>query len=163
MEATSRELSAAVRIRTEELEYAKRETEFYLNIWAHKVGNLLQGMTTYLDLFSVSNDPEFLSQPQETAKDLSSEAIAINRQVAALLRVKENEVARTWPVHLPNMIKRAYDDSIEALDVSPESLILEGESDAQVIADDFLDLVFISLFRFIFRNLLSDNPLKLKC
>jgi hypothetical protein len=156
-----RELSEAVKVRTEELEYAKRETEFYLNIWAHKVGNLLQGMTTYLDLFSASMDPDFLSQPQETAKDLSSEAIAINRQVAALLRVKENEVARTWPVHLPNMIKKAYDDSIEALDASPESLILEGESDSQVIADDFLDLVFISLFRFIFRNRLSDNPLRL--
>jgi hypothetical protein len=155
-----RELSAAVRIRTEELEHAKKETEFYLNIWAHKVGNLLQGMTTYLDLFSSSIDPEFLSQPQETAKDLSGQATIINRQVAALLRVKENEVARTWPVHLPNVIKKAYDDSVEALEEKPEAPIFEGEGDAHVIADDFLDLVFISLFSFILRNCPSDNPLK---
>jgi hypothetical protein len=157
-----RELSAAVKIRTEELEHAKKETEFYLNIWAHKVGNLLQGMTTYLDLFSASIDPEFLSQPQETAKDLSGQATMINRQVAALLRVKENEVARTWPVHLLNMIRKAYDDTVETLEKKPEAPIFEGESDAHVIADDFLDLVFISLFSFILRNCPSDNPLKLK-
>ncbi len=157
-----RELSAAVRSRTEELEYAKKETEFYLNIWAHKVGNLLQGMTTYLDLFSASIDPEFLSQPQETAKDLSGQATIINRQVAALLRIKENEESRTWPVHLLNMIKKAYDDSVESLGKSPDALILEGESKVHVIADDFLDLVFISLFRFILDNHLSENPLKLK-
>lgn len=156
-----RELSAAVRSRTEELEHAKKETEFYLNIWAHKVGNLLQGMTTYLDLFSASIDPEFLSRPQETAKDLSGEATLINRQVAALLRVKENEVARTWPVHLPNVVRKAHEDSVEALGENPDSLIFEGESDAQVIADDFLDLVFICLFRFILNNRVSETPLKL--
>ncbi|MFX1330558.1 MAG: hypothetical protein ACFE9W_03305 [Promethearchaeota archaeon] len=156
-----RELAEAVRIRTEELEQAKRETEFYLNIWAHKVGNLLQGMTTYLDLFSASIDPDFLSKPQETAKDLSGEAIVINRQVAALLRVKENEVSRTWPVHLSNMIKKAYDEVVDTLGANPDGLILEGNSKTQVIADDFLDLVFICLFRFILRNLHSDDPLKL--
>jgi hypothetical protein len=156
-----RELSTAVRIRTKELEFAKKETEFYLNIWAHKVGNLLQGMTTYLDLFSASIDPEFLSRPQETAKDLSGQATMINRQVAALLRVKETKEPRTWPVHLANMVRKGYEDAIEALDKSSEPLILEGESKIHVIADDFLDLVFICLFRFIFDNYPSENPLKL--
>ncbi len=157
-----KELSEAVRSRTEDLEYAKKETEFYLNIWAHKVGNLLQGMTTYLDLFSASIDPEFLSRPQETAKDLSGQATIINRQVAALLRVKETEEPRTWPVHLANMIRRAHEETIEALDRDSEALVLDGESKVHVIADDFLDLAFSCLFRFILDNHHPDNPLKLK-
>jgi hypothetical protein len=157
-----KDLSEAVRSRTEDLEYAKKETEFYLNIWAHKVGNLLQGMTTYLDLFSASIDPEFLSRPQETAKDLSGQATMINKQVAALLRVKENEEPRTWPVHLSNMVRKAYEETTEALGRKSEALVLDGESKVHVIADDFLDLVFNCLFRFILGNHLSGNPFKLK-
>jgi len=45
-------LTALVDLRTKQLNESKREIEFYLNIWGHKIGNLLQSMMLYLEMFS---------------------------------------------------------------------------------------------------------------
>jgi hypothetical protein len=153
-----KELAALVKLRTEELESTEKETEFYLNIWAHKVGNILQGMTTYLDLFSEAPNQENLTRPQEVAKELGGEATIINRQVAALLRVKENKEPKTWPVHLQNKIRQAHETSREILGQDSHALLLEYDEDVHVIADDLLDLVFISIFKFVMNNCTWKEP-----
>ena len=81
-------LVGLVEERTQEVEASRKESEFYLNLWGHKIGNLLQGMTMYLDLLALP-EPQNPQHLQESARGLSREAAFINRQIGILAQVKE--------------------------------------------------------------------------
>ncbi|MFW9794747.1 MAG: hypothetical protein ACFFEE_10620, partial [Candidatus Thorarchaeota archaeon] len=70
-----RHLEGLVNQRTKELNLSKQESEFYLKMWTHKMGNYLQGMITYLEILEMAE--QYSEDDRETrlaAGDLSREA-----------------------------------------------------------------------------------------
>ncbi|MFW9848309.1 MAG: sensor histidine kinase [Candidatus Thorarchaeota archaeon] len=88
-----RGLSAIVRERTQELLQARDESSFYLNIWTHEVGNILQGILMYLETLELlqSASPEIVKQiiPARILTDRATQTI---RQVAEIAAMKENAI-----------------------------------------------------------------------
>jgi hypothetical protein len=145
-------LVGLVEEKTDEVEASRKESEFYLNLWGHKIGNLLQGLVIYLDLLSLPEpqDPQSL---QKSAKGLSREAALINRQVGVLAQVKEKSELDLQPLNAHDAIQGAV-KSIEDF-TSPETLSLRFHDDADhnwVLADDLLKTVFENLLSFIIRS-----------
>ena len=147
-------LSSLVDIRTEELSESKRESEFYLNIWGHKIGNLLQSLTLYLELFSSGKKSvEDLTSIAETALDIGHEADQINKQVAALIRLKEKEKHELVPVNLVDAIKSSCRVTEEIYGSSCFSKSIEYPIDTiYVQGDELLETALENLFLFICRH-----------
>jgi hypothetical protein len=141
-----RTLETVIHKRTQELEDSKSETEFFLSAWAHKVGNMLQGITTYLDLVGyAATKGESLVSSQKEAAQLNWEAKIINRQVAWLSRVKASSKSPLVSVSLGLAISKAA-TSIAELAETRSILVTPNDEDICVLADDNLDLLFAGLF-----------------
>lgn len=140
-------LESLVSQRTVQLEEARKDTEFYLRLWTHKIGNLLQGITTYLDLIGFKAD-EFPSMKnlQKYALDLVHESTIVNRQVENLVRIKENENSVTWPVNIDHFLFKLEEKARDEQDTQLfEDGGLQIDGQIQVIADDLIDIVFSNL------------------
>jgi hypothetical protein len=140
-------LESLVRQRTIQLEDTRKDTEFYLRLWTHKIGNLLQGITTFLDLIGFKAE-EFPSMKdlQKHALDLVHESTTVNRQVENLVRIKENENSVTWPVNIGHFLSRLEEKKRNEQDA--QSFDVEGlhiDQQIQVVADDLIDIVFSNL------------------
>ncbi|MFW9793624.1 MAG: hypothetical protein ACFFEE_04950 [Candidatus Thorarchaeota archaeon] len=140
--------------RTKQLEEMKQESEFYLNVWGHKIGNLLQSMILYLEMITTSaQSNQKIVDLADAAIEIGRETGQINRQVAALIKLKEKE-----DIELNSMnISEALQSSLEITrnlygpDCFQEEYSPFPES-IQVMADEFLELVFINLLTFICKN-----------
>jgi hypothetical protein len=131
--------------RTSELRKSEKESEFYLNMWSHKVGNLLQGLITYVEL-----SEEFGGEVQDgdaigAAHQLGREATLVNRQVINLSRIKASKDRELEPRVLADAVETATRDVEGFLGESGISISLDVDGDACVQADDLLDLMFVSL------------------
>ncbi|MBA7562445.1 hypothetical protein ES708_04097 [subsurface metagenome] len=105
-------LESQVFQRTQELNQSKRESDFYLSMWTHKLGNFLQGMVTYLDILEhASQNSEDDSKTRAVARDLSREAIIVNQQVTDLMRIRERQhQGKAYRVFsLPPLLKEAWE------------------------------------------------------
>ena len=145
-------LVGLVEERTQEVEISRKESEFYLTLWGHKIGNLLQGLTMYLELLALPDphDPQHL---QESAWSLSRDAALINRQVGILAQVKEN----TPQVLIPLNPRDAIQGALEAAGilVSPDKINVQVPFDMErqrIMADSLLEAVFLNLLSFIARS-----------
>jgi signal transduction histidine kinase len=152
-------LERLVNQRTRELNLSKQESEFYLNMWTHKMGNFLQGMITYLDILelaSLNNEED--TKTRSAASDLSREAAMINQQVIQLTRIKESLDQTLWPVNLPEAFEDAIksaakllgEDSFTAEFIHREALTVKG--------DNLLPLAFHSAIAFQVRNRVDNQP-----
>jgi hypothetical protein len=145
-------LVGLVEERTYEVEASRKETEFYLNLWGHKIGNLLQGMTMYLDLLALP-DPQNPQQHREAALGLSREAALINRQVGVLAQIREISQSDLKPLDAQD----AFLGAVKTIDelMGLKTLSLQFYSDAAqhlVLADNLLDSIFENLLSFIVRS-----------
>ena len=139
-------LEVEIEKRTEELEQSKRESELFLSAWGHKVGNLLQGITTYLDLSAhYPKAGEGAQGFQKEAIQLNWEAKIINRQVTWLSQVKSSSGLPLLPVDLGRAIAKAAESIGELMDGASVSLSPSNES-VEVLADDNIDLLFTGLY-----------------
>jgi len=146
-------LVGLVEERTQEVEASRKESEFYLTLWGHKIGNLLQGMTMYLDLLALP-DPQDPKHLQESASSLSREAALINRQVGILAQVKENAPQVLIPLNTRDTIQGAL-ETMDAL-ISPDTINIRFHDDIEqrwIMADSLLEAVFVNLFSFISRSI----------
>ncbi|TFG31964.1 hypothetical protein EU527_11285 [Candidatus Thorarchaeota archaeon] len=145
-------LTSLVIARTRELEESKTESEFYLNIWGHKIGNLLQTMTLYFEMFaSGMKKPEELSNLAESAIDIGNETNMINRQVSTLLRLKEQEDTKLEECDLLHHL----DSFLKMLDVSQNDIIFSDNNNPSyvcILADSFLDTLLFNLYTFISKH-----------
>jgi len=151
-------LTRLVHDRTIQLERSREESEFYLNVWGHKIGNLLQGMMLYLEMLSTGEKTaKEIEELAGTAIDIGRETTIINRQVAALIRVKEKDNRELSPVSLTSALDYALENAKDTVGAhcACADINLEGPS-IQVLADDHLDLVFINLLTHICRE--NDEP-----
>ena len=146
-------LVGLVEERTSEVETSRKESEFYLALWGHKIGNLLQGMTMYLELLALPN-PEDTDHLRESAWGLSREAALINRQVGILAQLKESAPQVLIPQNIGGAIHRAL-ETVGGL-ISPDTINLlfqEDNEEVWIKADGLLEAVFLNLLSFISRSI----------
>ncbi len=143
-----------VRERTRQLEESRGESEFYLNVWGHKIGNLLQSMILYLELISTSSErDQKIVELADAAIEIGRETGQINRQVAALIKLKEKEDIELSPMSISEALassleitKNLYGPDCFQEEYTPLSATIH------VIADEFLELVFVNLLAYICKN-----------
>jgi hypothetical protein len=142
-----RALESLVRNRTIQLEESRKDTEFYLRLWTHKIGNLLQGITTFLDLIGFEAEEFFpMKEYQKHALDLVRESTTVNRQVENLVRIKENENSVTWPVNIVHFLSKLEESTKNEQDAQLfEMGGVHIDQQIQVMADDLIDIVFSNL------------------
>lgn len=142
-----RALESVVRERTLQLEESRNETEFYLRLWTHKIGNLLQGISTYLELIGYkAGEIDSITEMQKPAMDLAKESVLVNRQVENLVRIKENESSVTWPVNLYQVLINSIDEVKVFLDDKSISVkLIDVNQSLQVVADDLIRIVLTNL------------------
>lgn len=145
-------LVGLVEERTQEVEASRKESEFYLNLWGHKIGNILQGLVIYLDLLSLP-DPRDPQNLQESARALSKEAKLINIQVGVLARVKEEKLLDLRSLNAQDAIQGAI-KTMSAL-ISPDTINVQFHNEIEqqwITADYLLESVFVNLLLFIARS-----------
>ncbi|MHA1862425.1 MAG: hypothetical protein ACTSWA_01550, partial [Candidatus Thorarchaeota archaeon] len=153
-------LESQVFQRTQELNQSKRESDFYLSMWTHKLGNFLQGMVTYLDILEhASQNSEDDSKTRAVARDLSREAIIVNQQVTDLMRIRERQHQVLWPVNLLQVLKEAVNSTDQMIGARNFSIEYVNLKDHAVLADNFLSLVFQSLISYHYKNRIEDQPI----
>ncbi len=153
-----RALKKLVIERTEELAESKRESEYYLNIWSHKVGNLLQGLHMYLELVMSAPDQKEVRELSRSSLMLVDDVDAINKQVRILSRIKSKQAEDLVPVSMKDAIKSAIDEIDDILgENAPEIVFVELERDDHVLADDLLSTIPFNIIMYIVRNLLDEE------
>jgi len=144
-------LKSLVDLRTRQLNDSKREIEFYLNIWGHKIGNLLQSMMLYLEMFSTgAKKSDDLITLADTALDIGVEANQINRQVAALIKLKEHEDYELAPINLNRTLEiiiGIVENSFGAECTREPSGLFSDI--VYIYGDEFIELALENLFAFI--------------
>ncbi len=137
-------LNELIAERTKELENSEMESSLYLDLWSHKIGNILQGMMTYIEVISELAKNEGITEPIAKAKDLGKEANLINRQVYNLASIKQTI---DHPLHSVNV--REVLDSISLYNVERETTFTlnnQVDSELWITGDDLLIQLFQSLF-----------------
>ena len=152
-------LKALVTKRTEELAESKQESEYYLSIWSHKVGNLLQGLYLYLELMTSTSDQQEIKELSQSSLMLINDVDAINRQVRILSRIKDKQVEELVPVSLRAALEAAIHEIKNTLGASaPEIVVSELEQDDYVLADDLLSTIPFNIIMYIIRDQAVGKP-----
>jgi signal transduction histidine kinase len=152
-----RKLEALVEQRSQELELSYRESEYYLNMWTHKMGNLLQGIVTYLEILESTPEGGVEQlRSRNIAHELSKEAILVNKQVLQLSQIKEIYHSELKPASLYQAVVDAVETAYGLLDEGSFSASLITLRDASVRADELLSLVFLSAIIFHVQNKQGD-------
>ncbi|MHA2423388.1 MAG: hypothetical protein ACXAEF_01260 [Candidatus Thorarchaeota archaeon] len=154
-----KELEDLVEQRTREVEVSNKESEYYLKMWTHKMGNILQGMVTYLDVLEhAAQGSEDDTDSRSAARVLSREAILVNHQVIQLTQIKESLAHELKAIDASEAIRNAIDSGINLL--GDESFTVDFTSDAQihVKCDDLLELVILSAIKYYVKNKIDDRP-----
>ncbi|TFG28331.1 hypothetical protein EU528_11365 [Candidatus Thorarchaeota archaeon] len=142
-------LEQEVKQRTRELNQSKSESEFFLNMWTHKLGNFLQGMITYLDILEYAEQhSEEDKETRTAARSLSREAIRVNLQVSQLTRIKEQLNEAIWPVMVIPFLEEAIEATKQIFEDDTVSFQFDRIKEFSVAADGFLSLLFQSIFSF---------------
>ncbi len=140
-----RALEDLVTTRTKELQLSQRESEFYLDMWSHKVGNLLQGLLTYLEILKDAVKDAIEDDVHEVALRLTNEAILVNRQVTNLSRIKKESEQFIKKVQLLKYIDLGIKNASELVPHVQIEADVHVHENAMVMADELLDLVFTSI------------------
>jgi hypothetical protein len=141
-------LESLVEERTIQLKESREESEFYLRLWIHKMGNLLQGLISYLQLIEERlATGRSVSDIQTSAIEIGREAVLVNRQVAKLYEIKEWSGSHNWPVAVNEFINRSINNVKDLLpDRALKFTLSEIPSNLMVYADGLLDVIFVNLF-----------------
>ncbi|NWF96494.1 MAG: hypothetical protein HXY34_10180 [Candidatus Thorarchaeota archaeon] len=147
-----------IQSRTVDLEKSNRESEFYLLSWAHKVGNLIQGVMLHLELAAearrTGSNP---SDSELAAAELSAEAALINRHVAWLAQVKSAARLPLEATDPRGAIANACSTVSSMLSVDQYACDVTGD-DVSVLADSNLSLLVATVLYLCLKN--SEDPSK---
>ncbi|MFX1484668.1 MAG: sensor histidine kinase, partial [Promethearchaeota archaeon] len=154
-----RVLKGLVLKRTEELAESKQESEYYLSIWSHKVGNLLQGLQLYLELLESSSDEQEITKLSQSSLMLVKDVESINRQVSILSRIKGRQTEDLFPVSMNDAIKAAICEINDILgDSEAEITFSEFKQDDHVLGDELLSTVPFNIIMYIIRDQTPGKP-----
>jgi hypothetical protein len=123
------------------------------------MGNLLQGMITYLDILELAalNSEEDI-KTRAAASDISREAAMLNQQVIQLTRIKENIHQTLWLVNLPEALEDAIKSATKLLGENSFRAQFIHQETLTVKADNLLPLAFHSLIAYQVKNRIDDQP-----
>ncbi|MFW9849756.1 MAG: hypothetical protein ACFFF4_11485 [Candidatus Thorarchaeota archaeon] len=153
-----RELERTVEKQTEELSISRKESEFYLGMWTHKMGNLLQGLLVYLDLLSTSEvDEEKVTNHRRSAMEIAREATLLNTQVTMLSQASDSEHIKRKSISLAGIISGAMDKSSKLLNPASFRVNFRTLSDVQVMGDRMLDIAILSILSFFVKARLHED------
>ncbi len=138
-----RELTTLVDIRSKQLLAAKQETEYFLNLWGHKIGNLLQAITIYLEMRALEEKTD-----STHALELTRKTTLINRQVGTLIKIKETVEHELFLVSIVPIIEKTL-SSTEEMIGSVCRYKISSPANASVLADDMLEFVFLNVCSYI--------------
>ena len=152
-------LSTKIRKRTKELGQSRDESEFYLNIWSHEVGNILQGILMYLEGLEIgaysSTDIEARIEP---AKALSERATRVIRQVSELALMKE-EAPKLYPVGVGEIIRNVVEvERAAAKEISVQIQVSQMERELIIQADGLLSKIFSTIIRNVLERTRQRQP-----
>jgi light-regulated signal transduction histidine kinase (bacteriophytochrome) len=139
-------LNEIVDDRTRRLEQSEQEIIFYLDMWTHKIGNILQGVMTYLEIISENSEDSDMSVQNELAKDLGREGNIVNRQVITLANIKQTKEKTLELVNLKAALMIASEDMQSYSTKGIPSIDIRVDSEVFVKADTLLDQLFMNLF-----------------
>ncbi|MFW9847949.1 MAG: hypothetical protein ACFFF4_02350 [Candidatus Thorarchaeota archaeon] len=152
-----KELEQLVDQRTKELEASNRESEYYLKMWTHKMGNILQGMVTYLDVLEhTESGSQTDTSTRSAARGLSHEAILVNQQVIQLTQIKESLVKELSAIDAHASIQSAIKSGLNLLGENSFKVEIENTSPFLVKSDSLLELVFLSAIIYDVKNKIDD-------
>ncbi len=151
-------LEETVTHRTRELQDSKAESEFYLGMWTHKMGNILQAMSVYLDLLGEhhTQDPDLLDI-QASAKVLSREATLLNLQVSQLSQILESRTMEIEPTSLAIVLSSAMDHAAFLLNPQDFKVHLEISVNPLLYANNMLAIAILSVLSFIIKTRNTDK------
>ncbi len=142
-------LESVIEQRNKELVASYEESEYYLNMWTHKMGNLLQSVVSFLDILEYAEQNSEKDQAtRQYARTISHEATLVNHQVSQLARIKDNLHQQLKLVVLSEEILKAANDATRLLGDEVFSIEMSNETKLSIKADDLLDLVFLSMVIF---------------
>jgi hypothetical protein len=162
-----RSLKALVTERTAELSNSLLESEYYLNMWSHEVGNMLQGIVGVLDLLtfeiSTSSNDELLSDSYDVIRRLA----VSTKQVRMLAGMKALTEEKYYPIDIYGCVTEAVKKvrlipGFDELDIR----INFDNNVMWVMANEFLTMAIFNLISYItnrdpkFSNLLSIDIIK---
>ncbi|MHA1576792.1 MAG: sensor histidine kinase [Candidatus Thorarchaeota archaeon] len=150
-----RGLSEIIRERTKELSLTRDESTFYLNIWTHEVGNILQGILMYLEsLELLQHGSKEIANKIQPAKALTDRATQTIRQVAEIASMKDAK-PNLRAINVESAIDRALKSTREQNDMSSVKIqVNQADQEISVYAD--------TLFSDIISKLLSNTILRSK-
>ena len=152
-------LENLVEHRTGELESSQRESEYYLNMWTHKIGNLLQGLVTYLELLKLAaQGSEDDRDIRIVASDLSREASLVNHQVLQLTQIKESLLHEPKMMGATKAIKEAIESANDLLGEDVFTINLLNPEECHILVDENLHIIFLNAILFHIWNRLEDEP-----
>ncbi len=155
-----RTLEVIVAERTKQLELSRQESEYYLNMWSHEIGNLLQSMSTYIEIMADHYEDEMLkADTRDAALEISKRVKFILGQVAKLTKIKEGFKTQLKPVELIQVINQAVGTIGEMGEEREFSLTIPSmDRETWILADDLGELIFVNIFIHFLENGLTENP-----
>ncbi|MDF1539441.1 MAG: hypothetical protein P1Q69_11125 [Candidatus Thorarchaeota archaeon] len=153
-----KQLENTVAERTKELSDSKQESEFYLGIWTHKMGNLLQGLLVYLDLLQIAEESgSDTGDHRRSAMEIAREATLLNAQVTKLSQAKDAADIERKSVSLARIISNSMDLSSKLLNPDAFRINFRVSTDVNVLAEEMLDVAILSLLSFFVRTRLHEE------
>jgi heme exporter protein D len=151
-------LEETVEQRTRELQETKAESEFYLGMWSHKMGNILQAITMYLDLLSeVRKGGSSNVEAQTSARGITREASLLNMQVTVLSQLKDMGELELERASFVQVISRVMDMVSSFLNTDSISVDIPVTEAPDILGDEMLDIALLSIFSFIVRSFLASD------
>ncbi len=139
------------------LEERTMESEYYLNMWTHKMGNLLQGLVTYLDVLENAEQGSIDDRDSRAAaRLLSREAILVNHQVLQLTSVKEGLHQELKLLDIGKAVSNAVESAESLLGKDVFNYEYPENERFLVVADDMVSLLFLNNIIFNVRNKTED-------
>ncbi|MCK4566782.1 MAG: hypothetical protein KAU48_05675, partial [Candidatus Thorarchaeota archaeon] len=153
-------LEVIVAERTKQLELSRQESEYYLNMWSHEIGNLLQSMLTYVEIMADGFENKMLkANTRDAALELSKKIKFILGQVAKLTRIKEGFKTQPKPVELIQVLNQAVRTIREMGEEREFSLTIPSmDRETWMLADDLGELIFVNIIIHFIENGLTENP-----
>jgi hypothetical protein len=148
-----KELRALVAQRTKQLDESRMESEYYLNIWSHKVGNLLQGVVTYLELTESALTDKKQEPLLTSAMSLAREMELINRQVGVLARLKGEKGPIIRPLSVSQLVSSAIDSARSFL--GADSFVIENLDSLgaeRIRGSDVIEQAIVNLLAYLTRD-----------
>ncbi len=148
-----RSLKALVTEKTNELQHSVLESEYYLNMWSHEVGNMLQGIVGVLDLLTLeigtSSNDELLSDSYEVIRRL---AISTT-QVRMLVGMKASTEETYYPVDIYKCIIDVVNEVRQIPGFYEIDIRINFDTNVMwVMANEFLSMAIFNLIAFIIRR-----------